>query len=259
MDALVWLFYSPDDTDVAVTLCETVANARGWHVISLANTLEVEKVCEELRHVWCDSSGDASGRGVLVRHCTSCNHQSSVVDLCRTIHVHKPPLHPRFIAFTHDERLLDTCEEDDFRWLLLDPTMSAIDVYTRSLVCGMGCVIGQSERLEFRNMDVVADSAFIGRLITSDEWIRFIGERGSDGAAYILKNMCFGLYVVSFRKFGKQIGVCGLMQRAFLPCRDLGYAFCKEFVGKGLASESAQFFLRRAQVCHEKVLAMTKS
>ena len=93
------------------------------------------------------------------------------------------------------------------------------------------------------------DSAFIFKLLNDPDWIRFIGDRhihtDIDAQAYIengpLKSYAqngFGLYRVSIKEDNIPIGICGLIKRAELEDVDIGYAFLKEFRGKGYALEA---------------------
>ena len=94
------------------------------------------------------------------------------------------------------------------------------------------------------------DSAFIRALLNDPDWIRFIGDRNihsdKDAITYIengpMKSYAlngFGLYRVSLRDTGIPIGISGLIKRTELEDVDIGYAFLKEFRGKGYALEAA--------------------
>ncbi len=108
-------------------------------------------------------------------------------------------------------------------------------------------MIGVTERLRVRELDEATDAAFIVELITSPAWLRFIGDRGSDGAAYVRGNRDKEnrLFLVELKDTSEPIGLCGLLQRDYLPNRDLGYAVHARFEGQGYASEAARFFLER--------------
>ena len=102
------------------------------------------------------------------------------------------------------------------------------------------------------------DSAFIFKLLNDPDWIRFIGNRNidteGDAQAYIengpLKSYAqndFGLYRVSVKEGNIPIGICGLIKRAELEDVDIGYAFLREFRGKGYALEAALAVLNYGQ------------
>lgn len=105
-----------------------------------------------------------------------------------------------------------------------------------------------TERLYLRHFSA-DDAAFTLQLLTSDGWLKFIGDRGirsiADATQYINDRLIasyqkhgYGLYLVELKN-GKPIGMCGLVNRPSLADVDIGFAFLPEFMGQGYAYEAA--------------------
>jgi RimJ/RimL family protein N-acetyltransferase len=103
-----------------------------------------------------------------------------------------------------------------------------------------------------------ADAAFIVQLLNDPDFLRHIGDRGvrteDDAREYIESGPLhsyaqhgFGLLRVELRTTGAPAGMCGLIQRPFLPHPDLGYAFLPEFRSQGYAREAAAAVLEHAR------------
>jgi len=69
--------------------------------------------------------------------------------------------------------------------------------------------------------------------------------RNSLQAAY--RTCGFGLYALELKSARDLIGLCGLVQRDFLPSPDLGFALLADFVGQGYASEAARAVMEHAR------------
>lgn len=106
----------------------------------------------------------------------------------------------------------------------------------------------KTPRLQLRQY-VVADGAFIFKLMNSEGWLKNIGDRKihsiADAEAYMEKNYLplyekygFGPFLVSL-KDGTPIGSAGLYKRDTLDHPDIGFAFLPEFANKGYAFEAA--------------------
>lgn len=118
----------------------------------------------------------------------------------------------------------------------------------------------ETPRLRLRRF-VPADAAFVVALLTSPDWLRFIGDRGvrteGDALAYIerlnatgyAKNG-FGLYHVSRRSDETPVGMCGLLRRDTTPDVEIGFAFLAEHAGLGYATEAGAAVLREARELH---------
>lgn len=107
----------------------------------------------------------------------------------------------------------------------------------------------ETDRLVLRRQRA-QDAPFILRLLNDPDWLRYIGDRGvrtvdqarayiSDGPMAMYDRYGFGLYLVETRSDRTPVGICGLIQRDFLDCADLGFALAREFRGMGYASEAA--------------------
>ncbi|OKH90158.1 GNAT family N-acetyltransferase [Thalassospira sp. TSL5-1] len=101
------------------------------------------------------------------------------------------------------------------------------------------------------------DAAFVLELLNQPDWLEYVGDRniGDQAAAavYINERLIsayertgFGLYMVDLAKTGETIGLCGLVKRENLPDPDIGFAFLREWQGKGFAREAAQATLGHA-------------
>lgn len=126
-----------------------------------------------------------------------------------------------------------------------------------------------TERLLIRELDAVADADFINRLLNSEKFIKYIGDRNvrsSEEAHDFIRDRYrksyedhgYGLYCVEL-KDGTQIGMCGFVRRDTLPGPDIGFAFLPEFEGNGYGFESAAAMMAhgRNQFGFSEVLAIT--
>ncbi len=127
----------------------------------------------------------------------------------------------------------------------------------------------ETPRLILRDLDM-DDSSFILKLVNTESWLRFIGDRGIhtllDAKTYIVGGpihsyltMGFGFQLVMLKETQTAIGLCGLVKRDSLDHVDLGFAFLPEYEGKGYGFEAAQAALNHAQTVLLKstVLAIT--
>lgn len=106
----------------------------------------------------------------------------------------------------------------------------------------------QTERLQLRPFND-NDTEFIIRLLNSEGWLKYIGERNvktKEQAQTYLKNgplksyeqNGFGLSMVE-TKDGRPIGMCGLIKRDYLEHPDIGFAFLPEYASMGYGYEIA--------------------
>ncbi|AFU98464.1 GNAT family N-acetyltransferase [Simiduia agarivorans] len=88
-------------------------------------------------------------------------------------------------------------------------------------------------------------------LFNDPAFIRYVGDRGirtvEDAVAQIEGPLARQQrpYATKYAVYDgdKPIGLCGLMQRDYLPAPDLGYSFLAEARGRGLAREAARWVL----------------
>jgi len=113
----------------------------------------------------------------------------------------------------------------------------------------------ETKRLRLREF-TLSDSPFIIELLNSPEWIEYIGDKNvrteTQAIEYLqngpLKSYAqngYGLFLVE-TKDGLPIGMCGIIKRDSLENPDIGFAFLKDFTGKGYAYEIASATLAHA-------------
>lgn len=113
----------------------------------------------------------------------------------------------------------------------------------------------ETERLILRRFRL-DDAPFILVLLNDPAFLRFIGDKGvrtlEDAAAYLTNGPLasyaahgFGLYLVLRKPDATPLGMCGLLQRDYLPDPDIGFAFLPGFCGLGFARESAEAVLEQ--------------
>lgn len=101
---------------------------------------------------------------------------------------------------------------------------------------------------------VTGDWAFIRALLNSPGWLSFIGDRGvhtkAEAVSYIEKGPLanyrqfgFGPGLVELKETRQPVGMCGLLQRPFLPVPDIGFAYLSEYTSKGYGYEAAHGLL----------------
>jgi RimJ/RimL family protein N-acetyltransferase len=111
-------------------------------------------------------------------------------------------------------------------------------------------LIIETERLNIRPIST-DDAPFIFDLLTSESWIKNIGDRGvktvEDASKiiqerYINHNQADGLgvYAVVLKTENRTIGMCTLMKKLYLDNVDIGYAFLDSYNGKGYALEATK-------------------
>lgn len=95
------------------------------------------------------------------------------------------------------------------------------------------------------------DTGFIVKLLNSEGWLKFIGDRNvrneADAEVYLTegpfkyyRELGFGLYGVVLQNNHELIGMCGLLKRTYLDFPDIGFALLPEYSGQGYAFEIAQ-------------------
>jgi len=129
----------------------------------------------------------------------------------------------------------------------------------------------ETERLLLRQF-TLDDSTFILKLLNTDTWVRFIGDRKiksiEDARQYLLNGPIksyqvngFGLSLVALKDSGEPIGMCGILKRDTLNAPDIGYALLPDYEGQGYAFEIAKATVTYAlQTLHmPQILAITKA
>lgn len=130
----------------------------------------------------------------------------------------------------------------------------------------------ETERLLIRELDAETDADFVCRLLNSEKFIKYIGDRNvrsvDDSLKFIrdryrksYEDHGYGLYCVELKggDAGTQVGICGFVRRDTLPGPDIGFAFLPEFEGKGYGFESAEAMMSygRETLGFSEVLAIT--
>lgn len=113
----------------------------------------------------------------------------------------------------------------------------------------------QSARLTLRRLSR-DDVDFILAVTNDPQWLAYIGDRGihedRHASQYIsvttdsFAAQGYGLWLVEAPEVNgdPRIGLCGFINRPFLSCPDLGYAFLPHGRGQGFASEAVNLVLQ---------------
>ncbi|MFZ3408269.1 GNAT family N-acetyltransferase [Vibrio chagasii] len=115
----------------------------------------------------------------------------------------------------------------------------------------------ETARLRLR-MITTEDAEFIQRLYSSEDFLRYIGDKEITNTAkaeeYIENNILkmhqekgVCLLMVELKATSTPIGVCGLIKRDSLESHDIGYGFVPEFYGQGFAQEAAEAIIEQAK------------
>lgn len=120
-----------------------------------------------------------------------------------------------------------------------------------------------TERVFSKPLDIL-DYEFVYKLLNTDGWKRFIGDRNINSyeaaKLYIDKiekaeNIKY--FVITEKNTHKKIGLFTIIKRKFLNHPDIGFAFLPEFNGKGFAYESSKAFMEILSKEHSKLSAIT--
>lgn len=130
-------------------------------------------------------------------------------------------------------------------------------------------VIVETDRLLVRAL-TLADAPFILELLNEPAFHQYIGDKGvrdvagaekylREGPLAMYARHGFGLWLVVLKTTGEPLGMCGLLQRDYLPDPDLGFALLQRHTGRGYAHESAAAVLRHGQETLKlpRILAIT--
>lgn len=111
----------------------------------------------------------------------------------------------------------------------------------------------ETSRLNLRFCQL-GDEQFVYHMYNQAECIRFIGDKGitdlekarsylNDNLIASYQNWGYGLYIMELKDTKQPIGLCGLVNREYLPIPDLGFALRNEFAGQGYAQEACKAVL----------------
>ncbi len=111
----------------------------------------------------------------------------------------------------------------------------------------------ETERLIISEI-TIEDAPFIVELYNDKDYIHFIRDKNVRTIEDAIKNIEetflsvykkqeYGYYKVSLKSNNTPIGTSGLMKREGLDCVDIGFAYLKEFRGKGYAYEATKRIL----------------
>ncbi len=96
-----------------------------------------------------------------------------------------------------------------------------------------------------------ADAPFILELVNTEDWLKFIGDRGvktlTDAEDFIKTGPFesyqangYGAWLVQDKASKEPLGLCGFFKRDYLDWPDIGFAFLPEVYGQGYGTESAK-------------------
>jgi len=109
------------------------------------------------------------------------------------------------------------------------------------------------------------DRFFIFKLLNTENWIKYIGDRNIDSvaaaASYIRetkqknKSTLSKIWTVRIKDSNIPIGIITFIKRDYLDFNDIGFAFLPIYSNKGYAFEATKAVLKKLDV--NKVLAIT--
>lgn len=117
-----------------------------------------------------------------------------------------------------------------------------------------------TQRLRLRRVSL-QDAPFILKLVNDPDWLAYIGDKNvkslEDAENYIklgplamYQQFGLGLMLAELKEYAEPIGSCGLLQRDYLDCPDIGFAFMPAFRGQGYAYEAALGIMNEAKAQH---------
>jgi len=113
----------------------------------------------------------------------------------------------------------------------------------------------QTEKLIIRELEK-SDVASVLKLVTSDDFIANIGDRGVSNEAQTLEMMAerymydypdHGLFALELKTSGQFVGGVSFLKRDNLELDDVGYALIPEFYGNGYAIEATKALIEWAE------------
>ena len=121
-----------------------------------------------------------------------------------------------------------------------------------------------TSRLVLRPIEL-EDAVFLVRLMNSEGWLRFIGDRNIRDAQQamgyintILENPTSFYHIIQLQSNGQPIGVISFLTRIGLPYPDIGFALLPKFEKKGYAFEASQSYLLSLEETknHQNIIAI---
>jgi RimJ/RimL family protein N-acetyltransferase len=107
-------------------------------------------------------------------------------------------------------------------------------------------------------------ATFIRKLLNTEGWIRFIGDRNihseNDAQAYIQKilgNPNVNYWVAQLKENNIDIGIVTFIRRDYLDHPDIGFAFLPQYAGKGYAYEASKEVLNALLKSRATIYATT--
>mgnify|MGYP003629872517 FL=1 len=132
-------------------------------------------------------------------------------------------------------------------------------------------IILETNRLQLSEFQI-NDSNFILKLVNSQNWIKYIGDRGittiKDAENYLTNaliksysDLGYGLWLILVTETNTPIGMCGFLKRPYLDYSDIGFALLSEYEGKGFAFEAVNATIRYGKKTLQlnPILAITKT
>ncbi|MEL6918196.1 MAG: GNAT family N-acetyltransferase [Bacteroidota bacterium] len=119
-------------------------------------------------------------------------------------------------------------------------------------------LITETDRLLIEKANLT-DAPFFLELLTSPNWLQYIGDRGisteEDAQEYIQKSLLgsyhkhgYGLYKVSLKSTKLPIGITGFVKRDYLDHADIGFAILPKYGRKGYTFEASQAIMAYGKV-----------
>ena len=110
-------------------------------------------------------------------------------------------------------------------------------------------MIAETKRLQILEA-TLNDGEFFYELMNTPNWLKFIGDRNIDSpetaVIYIRDKLMtgynedgFSMYKVLLKDNATPIGVCGILQRDYLPHPDIGFALLPSYENQGYTTEAA--------------------
>lgn len=125
----------------------------------------------------------------------------------------------------------------------------------------------ETDRLWIRPIGI-DDHAFMFKLVNSEGWLKYIGDRGVtnlEGAKNyiqeILKKPEFHYYALDRKLTGESIGIVSFIKREHQEHPDFGFALLPEFQKQGFAYEASIAFLQalKEEFDYPEILGITLS